>query len=127
AHPPAAAPILVDQYDPVFGALVDGTGRAGGRAGRVQAVLADPGQEEHERLLVLLPDPVGDLPQDRVPGGGLVPTRQRVVPVRRPGDLRRLAGNQRGGPGHRRVFAGRGGEQVLVLIRPRLVVVLDGR
>src|SRR5690606_405039 len=40
AHAPAAALVLVDQDDAVLLALVDGAGRAGGDAGRVQAVLA---------------------------------------------------------------------------------------
>ena len=51
AHPPATAAVLVDQHDPVLGALVDRAARAGRGAGRVQAVLADPRQVEHERVL----------------------------------------------------------------------------
>ena len=53
AHPPAAAAVLVDQDDAVLGPLVHRAGRAGRDAGRVEAVLADPRQVEHERLLVL--------------------------------------------------------------------------
>ena len=47
---PAAA-VLVDQHDAVLFPLVHRAGRAGGDAGRVEAVLADPRQVEHEHLL----------------------------------------------------------------------------
>ena len=40
AHTPAAALVLVDQYDAVFFTFVDGAARAGRHARRVQAVLA---------------------------------------------------------------------------------------
>jgi hypothetical protein len=50
AEPPAAAAVLVDQHDAVLGALVDRAGRAGRGARRVEAVLADPRQVEHEDL-----------------------------------------------------------------------------
>ena len=49
---PAAAAVLVDEDDAVLLALVHRARRARGDARRVQAVLADPRQEEHERLLV---------------------------------------------------------------------------
>ena len=49
---PAAAAVLVDEDDAVLLALVHRARRARGDARGVQAVLADPRQEEHERLLV---------------------------------------------------------------------------
>ena len=56
AHAPAAALVLVDQDDAVFLALVDRAGRAGGDAGRVQAVLAQPRQIHHEGVFELAVD-----------------------------------------------------------------------
>ena len=76
AHPPAPAAVLVDQHDAVLGPLVDRAGRAGRRAGGVEAVLADAGQEEQERLLVLLAYRAGELA-----GSG----RRRRSRCRRPG------------------------------------------
>src|SRR5262249_56633393 len=46
AEPPAPAAVLVDEDDPVLLPLVHRAGRAGGDAGRVEAVLADPRQVE---------------------------------------------------------------------------------
>ena len=51
AIPPAPASLLIDQDDPVLLALVERTGWAGGDAGRIEAVLAQPGQIEHEDFL----------------------------------------------------------------------------
>ena len=48
-----------------------------------------------------------------------------VVPVRRPGDLRVLAGDQRLGPGDGEVVAERGVDQVCVVVGPGLVVVVE--
>ena len=44
--PVAAAAALVDQHDAVLGPLVDRAARAGGQAGRIGAVVADPRQVE---------------------------------------------------------------------------------
>src|SRR5699024_2954323 len=52
AEPPPAAPVLIDEHDPILRALIDRPRRAGGDAGGVEAVFADPRQVEHERLLV---------------------------------------------------------------------------
>src|SRR5690606_20277070 len=56
AHAPAAALLLVDEDDAVLLALVDGAARAGGRARRVEAVLAQARQVHHEGVLVLAVD-----------------------------------------------------------------------
>src|SRR6516225_10290863 len=51
AHAPAAAALLIDQYDSVFSALVESARRARGHARRIEAVIADPGKvEEHQPL-----------------------------------------------------------------------------
>ena len=126
---PAAAAVLVDQHDAVLGALVDRARRAGRHAGRVEAVLADPGQVEHERLLELeldlvlglAPDPL----DDRVEVSHLGGAREVVVPVGRPRDLRVLAGDERLRAGHREVVAQRRLDEGLVVVGPRLVVVAE--
>jgi hypothetical protein len=89
-------------------------------------VLADPGQVEHERLLELELHLVGDFLEHHI----LVPmvngATEVVIPVRAPGDVDVLTGDQRLGPGDRRVFLGRGVGQRAVVVGPRLVVVRDG-
>ncbi len=90
-------------------------------------MLADPRQIEHERLLEGEPDLLGDLLEYRVLGDELGAAGQAVVPVGAPRDLHRLAGDQRPGPGDRGVVARRRGDQVVVVVGPRLVVVLNRR
>src|SRR6185312_13822034 len=53
AHAPAAALILIDEDNAVLLALVDRAGRTGRYAGRIQAVLAQPGQVHHEGVFEL--------------------------------------------------------------------------
>src|SRR5690606_34575098 len=48
----AAAARLVDQYDAVLRPLVDGLARAGGEAGGVGAVVADPGEGEEPHAVL---------------------------------------------------------------------------
>ncbi len=128
AHAPAAALVLVDQHDAVLAALVHRTRRAGRDAGRIQAVLADARQVEHERLLELhlhaVADLVLDLDQHRVLRRELRAAGQVVIPVGRPLDLHVLAGDERLGTGHRRVLAQGRGQEHVVLVGPGLVVVL---
>lgn len=81
AEPPASAAVLVDQDDAVLLALVHGSRRAGGDAGRVEAVFADPRQIEHERLLELHPHPLRHAHQVRVGGGVRGGSGEVVVPV----------------------------------------------
>ena len=132
AHAPATAAVLVDQDDAVLGSLVHGTGGARGNARRVEAVLADAGQVEHEGLLELERD------SGRPPGREILTSTgscgdqvgaaaEVVVPVGRPLDLHRLAGDQRLRLGDRGVLAERCGDQRVVLVRPRLVVVGQAR
>ena len=102
-------------------------GRAGRDAGRVQAVLADPGQVEHEGLLEFQLHLLADLRQNRVTGEDLGAATEVVVPVRRPLHLHRLAGDQAPRRRDRHLLAQRGVGQVLVVVGPRLVVVVDGR
>ena len=81
---PAAAAVLVDEDDAVLLALVHRAGRAARDARGVQAVLADPRQEEHERLLVGHPDLLLDARHVRVADRELRAARQALVPVRPP-------------------------------------------
>ena len=80
---PALALVLVDQHDPVLGPLVDGARRARRGAGRVEAVLADARQVEHERLLEL----ELDLRRTPSPGSG----RSRAVAALPPRSSSQLA------------------------------------
>ncbi len=48
----AAAPVLVDQHDPVFWSLVDRLPRAGRQAAWIRAVVADPLEIEEEGLML---------------------------------------------------------------------------
>ncbi len=50
---PTAAAILIDQHDAVLGSLIDSTGGACRHTRRVQAVLTNTRQVEHEGLLEL--------------------------------------------------------------------------
>jgi hypothetical protein len=91
-------------------------------------VLADPRQVEHERLFIagldLILDPLGQ-------GVGVDALRRSgevVVPVRAPLDrVHRLARQLRTGAGDRVVLGERRGDQLLVVVGPRLVVVVDHR
>jgi hypothetical protein len=91
-------------------------------------VLTDPRQVEHERLLVarldLLLDPAGQrIFMDPLGGAGEI-----VVPVGPPADLlQRLAGQLRARASDRIVLGQRRRDQLLVVISPRLVVVVDLR
>ena len=131
ALPPAAAAVLVHQHNPVLLALVDGAGRAGGHAGRIQAVLADPRQVEHEGgvefQLHLLLRLAAHLFQHRIAELGMRRAPEIVVPVGGPLDLHVLAGNQGLGLRHRKIVAGRGVDEVLVVVGPGLVVVVQLR
>ena len=128
AHPPAAAAVLVDQDDAVLGALVDRPGRAGRGAGRVEAVLADARQVEHERLLELELHLVGDALASRTslsPWSGAPPRSSSQFADQE--IFMSLPVISDFGPGDRGVLLQRGVGQGLVVVGPRLVVVLDGR
>ena len=129
AHAPAAALILVDQDDAVLGALVHRARGARRHAGRVQAVLADTRQVEHVRVLDGLSDLEVHLVQDRVLIQGLHGATEVIVPVRAPLRLVDVLARDLGLRASRRDRAGVRGrlEQLVVLVRPRLVVVLHGR
>src|SRR5690606_33600413 len=126
AHPPAAAAVLVDEDDAVLLARVDRAGGAGGRAGRVEAVLADARQVEHEGLLEFQLDLLGDLAEQHVLLAVAVRTAEVVVPVRRPGDLQVLAGDEGLGAGDRGVFLQGGVDEGLVVVGPGLVFLGPG-
>ena len=129
AHPPAAALLLVDQHDAVLGPLVDRPRRAGGEAGRVEAVLAQPRQVHHEGLLELAVDLLlGHVLEVVVLGARGELAAEHVLPVARPLDLvHHLAGQQRARLGRRlRLELGRR-LQPLVLEGVGLVEVVDLR
>jgi hypothetical protein len=90
AEAPAAARVLVDEHDAVLLALVHRARGAGGDAGRVDAVLADAGEVEHERLLVLEAD------------GFLGGSAQVRVLARVRGGSRRRGARAQAGPSHPR-------------------------
>ena len=125
AHPPAAATVLVDQDDPVLLALVHRSGRAGRDAGRVEAVLADARQVEHEHLLELHLDAVLEPGQVRVTGRVLGCAGEVVVEVAAPRDVHVVAGQRGDRVGARVAGAQRGLDQGLVVIGPRVAVVVD--
>src|SRR5690606_25553017 len=126
AHPPAAAFLLVDQDDPVLGALVDRPRGTRGEAGRVQAVFAQPRQVHQERLLELAVDLLLD-PGEIVVAGPLRDLAAEVVlPVAAPFDLLQdLAGYEGSRLGRRLCLDLRRLLQPLVLERVRLVEVVD--
>jgi len=92
-------------------------------------VLADPRQVEHEGLFELEPDLVlrlaAHLLDKRVEVTELAGAAEVVVPVRRPGDLGVLTGDERLRPGDGEVVAERRLYEVLVVVGPRLVVVTE--
>ena len=128
AHPPAAALLLVDQHDPVLLALVDRAGGAGGRAARVEAVLAEPRQVHHEGVLELAVDLLLDAFEVVVLAALLELAAEDFLPVRSPLDLLdTLAGDQRAWAGGGKVLHLRGGLQVVVVEGEGLVEVVDLR
>jgi hypothetical protein len=90
-------------------------------------VLTDPGQVEHEGLLEFEAHLVAELLQQRVLVAVIRCAAEVVIPVRRPGDLDVLAADQRLRSGDWGVFLQRCGREVLVVICPRFVVVVDAR
>ena len=108
------------------GAFVDRTGGAGGSARRVEAVFADARQVEHEGLFELELHLVLDALEHRVLVPVLDRTAQVVVPVRAPLGGHGFPRDQGVGPGHREVLLPRRSvQQVLVVVGPRFVVVVD--
>jgi hypothetical protein len=130
AHPPRAALVLRHQHRAVLTALVDGAGRAGRHAGRVDAVVADAGQVEEGQLLdlrELIALRLGERGEVGIVGRVQRRAAQVVVPVRPGADLHRLAVDHRDGAGGGLVVAGGGGEQLVVAVGPRLVIVVQYR
>src|SRR5574340_245461 len=126
AHPPAAALVLIDEDDAVLLALVDRARRARRDAGRIQAVLAQPRQVHHERVLelavhVLLH--VGEVVVLRALGKLAA---EDLLPVRTPLDLlHSLARDDRDRTRGRRRRHLRRGLDEFVVVGERLVIVVD--
>src|SRR5208283_901847 len=109
AHAPAAALVLVDQDDAVLLALVDRPGRAGGGAGRIEAVLAQPRQVHHEAVLESAVDFLLHAIEVGVPRALAERAAENLFPVRSPGDfLNPFSRHQRAWPcrGHGGTLAG---------------------
>src|SRR5262249_24331015 len=127
-HPPSAALVLVDKDDAVLFALVDGAGRTGGDARRIEAVLAQSRQIHHERVFEFAVDVllhVGEVVVLR-PFGELA--TKNLLPVRAPLDFVHSL------PRDQRYWARRGRGwhlgcrlEELVVVGERLVVVVDLR
>ncbi len=126
---PAATLVLVDRHDAVFGPRVDCTEGARRHAGGVHAVLAHARQAEHEGLLECEFDLVFGfatyLFDDLNEMALLWRAGKIVVPVRRPGDLRVLAGEQRFRPGDEKVIPERCIDEGFVVLRPGFLVVFN--
>ncbi len=128
AHTPAAALILVDQYDAVFFTLIDGAARAGSNTGRVKAVFAQARQIHHEGVFELAVHRLLHVFEVLVFGAFFELAPQNLFPVWPAGDLvHALAGDQRAWAGDRLVFAFRRVMQVLIIKIKRLVVIIDAR
>ena len=129
AHTPTAAGILVNQNNAIFLTLVHRARGAGRHTGGVQAVVADTRQVEHEGFFDARLNQRLHLGQRRVLVHGLKRTTQVVVPVRAPLDgIDGLTGHLRARTGRRHCLRSSGrGQQAIVIVCPRLVVVVDLR
>ena len=128
AHAPAAALVLVDEDDAVLLALVDGAGRAGGDAGRVEAMLAQPRQIHHEGVFELAVNFLLDAFKVGVLRPAFEFAAQDFLPVRTPLDLLHpLAADQRTRAGRRHDLALGRRLQMGVVEGERFVVVVDFR
>ena len=128
AHTPAAAFVLVNQYNSVVFAFINAAGRAGSHAGRVQAVFAQAGQIHHEGLLECGVHFFLNAFEQHVFAAFFKFACQVVFPVRPPFHfVHFFAGNHGNGTrGGRRFHFGRV-LQMLVIVGERLVVVVDFR
>ena len=128
AHPPAAAFFLVDEHHAVLFALVNGAGRAGRDARRVEAVLAQARQIHHKSVLEAPVDFLFHFMEVAVFRALGKLAAEDFLPVRAPldffhalaGDERARARGRRGGRFGRRL-------QVLVVEGERLVVIVNLR
>src|SRR4029079_11563277 len=95
AHAPAAALVLVDEYDAVFLALIDRARGTARHARRIQAVLTQPRQVHHERVFELPVDVFLYVFEVLVFGAFAELTAQDLFPVRTPYNfVHGLAGDQ---------------------------------
>ncbi len=124
---PAATCVLIDEDDAVLLALVDRPARAARRAAGVEAVFADPRDVEHVRLLELHLHVVLHPVEDDVTLEEFGVAAEVVVPVGRPLDVHRLAGDERVRPRDGGVLLKRRLDEGVVVVGPRLVVVLEAR
>src|SRR5262245_993874 len=126
AHAPPAALLLVNKDDAVLFSLVDRARGAGGDAGWIEAVLAEPRQIQHEGLLELAVDFLLNIAEIIVGGPLREFPAENLLPVGPPFDLRHaLAGDLRDGTRRRRGLRFRRVMQILVLEVEWLVVVVN--
>src|SRR6185369_11332845 len=100
AHAPATTLVLVDQHDAVLLALVDRPRRTARDTSRVEAVLAQPRQVHHERVLELAVDVFLDVVEVAVLAPACEFSAEDLLPIRAPDDLvHLLARDQAARPG----------------------------
>src|SRR5699024_1878623 len=116
-----------DQDNAVLRTLIDGTRGTRRRTGRIQAVFADPWQIEHKRLLELELDLVRALSEDRIILEQLRGAAAIIVPDCAPTHLGVLTADQRRRPRDRSVLLQWSIGEILVVVGPRLIVVVDRR
>ncbi len=128
AHAPATAFVLVNQHNTVFLALVDRARRTTGHAGRVQAMLAQPGQVHHESIFELAVDIFLDVVEVLVLAALGKFAAKNFFPVRAPFDLfHALAGDEAAWACGRHHFGLRRRLQMVVIKGEGLVVVVNLR
>src|SRR5262249_1234660 len=123
---PAAALVLVDEDNAVLLTLVDGAGRTGCHARRVEAVLAKPRQVHHEGVLELAEDLLLHALEIGVLRALGELATQNLLPVGAPLDLlHALTRDERARTRSRRRLELRCRLQVLVVEGEGLVVIVD--
>ena len=128
AHAPAAAFILIDQYDAILFALIDSPARAGRDAARVKAVFAQARQIHHEGIFKLAVHLFLHGFEVAVTGALFKLAAEQLFPVGAPADfVHPLTADQRTGAGGRQMLALRRGMQMLVIVGEGFVIVVDAR
>ncbi len=90
-------------------------------------MLAYARQVHHEHLFEVHLDLFLQAAHVRILHSGYMRASQVVLPVRPPFNIHITSGHRRFRPGYRLVFFGRAVRQLLVFVRPRLVIVVKRR
>ncbi len=123
---PATAALLVHQHDAVLFTLVQGAGRTGSHAGRVEAVFAQARQPEHEDIAKLQVGLQLQVFKIGVSGSGFAQAGQIILPIGAPLEYYRFTGQTGMGTHGWLVLALGALDQPCIVIIPRFVVVIDG-